>query len=117
MNACREEDVESHGGEAELLAGLIAPDQQHVDHHVDHGPRAKNDVDLDLGLIWPPRRHVVEDPEDDQEQPAEQDRSPLADQAPLGVEGGVDGPGAELLLPLGLRLDSSHLRGHFKAGL
>ena len=91
------EDVERHRAEAELLARAKAAQEQHVDHHVHHGPRPEDDVDFDLGLGRATRRDVVEERQRDQEKPAKDRRHALADPAAVSVERFIDRLGAELL--------------------
>ena len=99
-----EEDVQGHGAEAELLTGLVAPQQQDVDDDVHRRPGPEDDVDRNSVLRAGMRRDVVQDRKDDEKEPPEQDGDALTDEAAVGVEGVVDQAGAELLPESGVGL-------------
>ncbi len=123
----REEDVEHHGAQAELLARAVAPHEDHLDGDIHHRPREQDHVDDHLGLGRALRIEVVQRREDDEEQPPEDERDSFADAAAIRVKRLVDRLGAKilparrLLLNRECRLAHSSLRGGnrhgFKRGL
>ncbi len=96
----REQDVEHHRRQAELLPRLEAAKEEHRDHPGHDRPDTEHDVDRVLGLDARDRGQVDERAKNGKEDPSEHDRNALADRPALGVELLVQDLGPKFLLTL-----------------
>ena len=112
-------DVAGHGGETELRPRLVAAAQQDRYQQVAQRPEAENHVDHQLGADKANPAEVVEDQEDEEEDPAEYLSDALSDCPAVGVEELLDG--GDVGLPPEQRRDRAHPKAahgwqHFNIG-